>query len=480
MSFAKHPRTLAISRSNNAVRMRLSICCAGIFIWIFLYSVSIAEQPGDSPRVLRSGNTARVKVVVEAKGELQLTAESEAQPSPKKLPMKAIGNLTYDEVAVSATKSNDRVARYYHEAKAQLSVSERPSESRLRADRRYILCDSTDDAAELYSTTGALTRDELELITVPGNSAMIDQLLPSAIASIEVSQEWTHDDDLLAKLLNLHAVTANDVKSKAVAIEDNLIRMEIAGNIVGSVDGVLTDIEINGKYNFDRQKKCITWFATTIKEDRAVGPTTPGFQVEARVRVAIDPDADSSFAAQTVQTAPGGPAAGMQLLEFEPKDSTFALTHDRRWHVLSQQPKYAVLRFVEDGQTIAQCNLREIPVAGKAKPVTLDSFKMDAVKGLAKSQPQIVSANESTNPAGMKVFRVQIAGTVSNAAVQWIYHLAIDKKGRGVSYVFTMAADLAEQFGAADMEITSTLKFSETDDTEVRMVELRTENGVSR
>ena len=373
--------------------------------------------------------------------------------------MKAIGNLTYDEKVVDSAESNARIARYYHEAKAQLSVSERPLENGLREDRRFVFCENTD----LYSPTGGLTRDELELLTVPANSAAIDELLPKEITKATPGQEWKHDDDLLALLLNLHAVTVNDAKSKIVKIEDGLVRMEIAGQVVGSVDGVLTDLNISGKYNFSISDECITWLAMTIKEDRSVGPTTPGFVVEARVRVAIDPHADSGFVDQAAQLAVTGPTAGLQLLEFEPQDSSFALMHDRKWHVLSEQPKYSVLRLVEDGQTIAQCNIREVGAQGKGKPITLDSFKLDVVKGIANAKPQIVSATESTNPAGVKIYRVQVAGNVANAAVQWIYHLAIGKDGRGVSYVFTMASDLAEQFGAADLEITATLRFNDGD-----------------
>ena len=103
MSFEKHPRTLVIPQSNNAAAIRLSIAAAGIFIWILLCSHVIAEEPGKS--ALRAGKTARVKVVVEAQGTLQLkSAKKENESAPKPLPMKAIGTVTYDEVAVRTAK----------------------------------------------------------------------------------------------------------------------------------------------------------------------------------------------------------------------------------------------------------------------------------------------------------------------------------------------------------------------------------------
>ena len=123
------------------------------------------------------------------------------------------------------------------------------------------------------------------------------------------------------------------------------------------------------------------------------------------MRVAIEPNVESSFADQVAQTAGTDTTAGLQLLEFEPQDSSFALMHGRKWHVLSKQPKFAVLRMVDEGQTIAQCNIREIAALPKEKRTTLESFKLDVVKGIANSRPQIVSATESTNPAGVRVYR---------------------------------------------------------------------------
>ncbi|MCA9214960.1 MAG: hypothetical protein KDB27_17935 [Planctomycetales bacterium] len=472
MHFATRCQTLAQSRSTNPALLRVSICAAGLFVWTLLCSYTLGDSKGEP-----LSKPARVKVVVEAQGDLTLAAEKEGQPDPKPVPMQVIANLTYDEVSVS-TDSSARTARYYHEAKAQLSVAKRPIENRLRADRRYVFCDSTDGKTSIYSSTGALSRNELELLTVPANSMVIDQLLPVDLRSDSEPKQghkWTQEAGTVAALLNLHAVTTSDVSSVIAEADDKLVRMRIAGQVSGSVDGVITELEIKGKYNFDREAKRITWLAMTIKETRAVGPTTPGFTVEARVRVAIEPAIDSTFTDQTVETSVVGSQAGLQVLELEPQDSTFAITLGRNWHLLSESPHVAVIRMVSNGQTVAQCNLRELPTTGQAKPVTLDSFKLDAMKGLTDASPQILSATESTNPSGLKVYRVQVAGTVGNAAVQWIYHLAIGEDGRGVSYVFTMAADQAEQFGAADHEITSSLRFRETTKEDVRMVELDVE-----
>ena len=80
MSFAKHPRTLAIPQTNNPLSIRLSITVTGIFVWILLCSFLISGETKLTNTALRSGKTARVKVVVEAQGELQLTTRKRRPP----------------------------------------------------------------------------------------------------------------------------------------------------------------------------------------------------------------------------------------------------------------------------------------------------------------------------------------------------------------------------------------------------------------
>lgn len=483
MSFAKPTRSLALSTVPNSTIIRLSIVIAAVFAWLLLCgslcaqsSEQVSEQVAGP---LREGRTVRVKVILEAVGELHpIASQADGDAAAQTLPMKAIANLAYDEVAVPTNNSISRSARYYHQAHAQLSVSSRPQEGRLRESVRYIFCDHNEEGTHLYSSAGALNRSELELITVPCNSAILDKLIPTELP--QNGDSWQHPDELIAQLLNLDAVTANDVSSSAIEIDDVIARMTIKGKVIGSVDGVITELDINGKYNLDRHAGYVSWIALTISEDRNVGPSVPGFKVDARIRVAVEEIADESFARQAIKSAVTGPSAGLQLIEFEPQDSSFTVLHGREWHVLSNSPKHAVLRMVNDGQTVAQCNMRELPIEGKSKALSLEKFQQEVVKGLSSANPQIVDATEAVNPAGLRVLRVQVSGIVSNATVQWIYHLATSDDGRGISYIFTMAGDQAEEFGVADLEFTSTLRFSDAGEKEPRMVELPRSKAMPR
>ena len=203
----------------------------------------------------------RIKTVLEAEGHLQI--HNKAKKDPTELPMRAVATIVYDEV-----HQDDKSVRYYHTAKAEIDVAKRPRKIELRSNRRHVVCQQENDSVELSCATGAITRDELELITVPCNSMLVNDLLPDK--PVSVGDTWTHDDTLLAELTNLDAVTGNDVVSKITAIQKNVVRIEINGKLIGSVDGVLSDIELKGKYNFDLKTKRINWLAWNIKEQRAI------------------------------------------------------------------------------------------------------------------------------------------------------------------------------------------------------------------
>ena len=390
----------------------------------------------------------RAKVVVEVQGHLLPQSDKKIQ-----LPLKAVANLVYDETRVGANRSE----RQYHQAETEIEVNKRVHSRKLRSDLETIICERRDGSIVLYSANGPLTRDELELLTVPLTSFSIDCLIPP---QKKVGHDWTLDDDQLANLLNLDAVTGSDVKCKVISVEQEIIRGEIAGSVVGSVDGIVCDVEIDGKFRFRRAQGAIDWIAVSINEKRAMGPTTPGFEVTARVRMAREAAPQGTTPPRTLATRAKTAPAENELLVYQPSDSNFKITHNRRWYVASERPGRSILRLVEDGITVAQCNLQQHPLNNEPQ-MTLKKFEESIKSALSKSNPQIVDASETTNEKGMRILRVLATGTVSNAGVQWIYYHILGEDGFGISCVFTMSTEDADRFAAGDFEITNSIEFVE-------------------
>ena len=63
----------------------------------------------------------------------------------------------------------------------------------------------------MFSPSGPLTQEELDLITIPANSLLVEQLLPDQ--DVAPGDKWQHNDDLLAALLNLDAIGHSEVST---------------------------------------------------------------------------------------------------------------------------------------------------------------------------------------------------------------------------------------------------------------------------
>ncbi|MDG2380541.1 MAG: hypothetical protein P8N76_02600 [Pirellulaceae bacterium] len=395
-----------------------------------------------------------MKVAYEVSG--RLFSQRGGKNKPKEHPLKAIGNFLYEERVLD--QQTGRSVRYFEEAKSDFQVDGRGNSSQLRDASRWIVVDPNELEDMFVCPTGALSRQELELIEFPGLSSLIERLLPQS--EQELNDTWKHDDTLLALLFNLDAVTVNAVQSELVKLEDGTAYMTLEGSIIGTVKGVVTEVKLTGKYNFDVQSALINWVAITIEEQREIGASTPGLNVKARLRMVRGPVKqpkhlhDQAIAAFDLRHGVQG-----GLLEHVNDEAGYAVLHNRRWHVFSESPTITVFRCVDDGRMLAQCNISALPPVSKKKPLTMHKFQQDISMVLGDSVTQIVDAKKSTNKKGQKILRVVAAGTVDQAPILWIYYHVTHTDGRRVSCVFTMGATDVEQFGGEDLALTSSIRF---------------------
>jgi hypothetical protein len=334
---------------------------------------------------------------------------------------------------------------------------------------RWIVVNPGDSGAGYYAPLGPLTRNELELVDVPGASYRINKLLPESPVSVD--EKWQPSDRLLAQILGLENVTANEVQSQVTGADDETVRMSMSGKLIGSVKGVVTDVELTGKYNYSRKDKRIVWLALSIKENREIGVSTPGLNVTARLRMLFAPNAELQHLDQQAIDRFGRPTQKPgTLLEHTSDSGDFSLLHDRRWHVFTERPSMTVLRCIEDDRMIAQCNIRVLPAIGDL--LTMAKFQQDIRQAVGDSIEQIVDSQETTTGKGDKVLRVVAAGTASSAPIQWVYYHVTHQDGRRLSCVFTLSADDIERFGAEDLALIDSLSFL-TPEEQAKVTEAR-------
>ncbi len=411
---------------------------------------------------IAQGDLQRVQIQFELDGTLALKS---AAKGPVKLPVQVKAHLVYDEQvmqgATATTPWARSTVRHYDTAKATIKFRDEAVSPQLREDRRIIGASaaSADDVV-LYSPLGPLDRDELNLVDVPANSAVIDGLLPNR--TVAVGETWKLKSDLLPALLGIDAISRHDIQLKLDRIDGNLAVVHAQGSVSGASGGVATEIKLALKLSFDLTRKRVSWFAMSLKENRSIGHAQPGIEATVRVQMALakrssaptlHPDILGDLSLTADETA--------RLIEFASPVGGFELLLSRKWHEMVDRKDVSVLRLVDRGDLIAQCNISALPPMEDGVPFTLVDFQQDVKKVLDKSFGEFVTANESVNENGLHVMRIAANGMISDLSINWVYYHITNNEGQRASCVFTYESDLTDRFGAIDQAVISSFRFRE-------------------
>ncbi len=404
-----------------------------------------------------AGRIQQVHTVVEVQGQLAINSDGK---SVRHIPMEAKADLRFVEkfFPKAGGAGGLRTVRHYTTAGAEIRIQQSRISQTLRDDRRLIAAHFSDPAS-LVSLSGPLTREELELIDTAGSSAFLDLLLPGK--AIPLGGTWNLTDGAVVQLLGLEAVGQQDVVATLSKIDDGLAIISLAGKISGAVGGTSTEIDLEGKVNFDVQQKTVSWLVLQYQEKRAIGHAQPGYDATIRIRVQTQPtEAPPELADPMLAKLLSKDQAGQSLLEFKAEKAGIEFLQDRRWRVMVDRFDTVILRLIDRGDLIAQCNLTRLSALAKGKQLALAEFQRDVEQTLGKNLGQIVEATQSQNDRGLRVLRITVSGTASELPIQWLYYHVSDDKGQRASLVFTMESKLVERFALIDRELVENLELT--------------------
>ena len=250
-----------------------------------------------------------------------------------------------------------------------------------------------------------MTDNELELIDVQGNSLLMDGFLPDK--PMAVGDTWKPSEKLMAEFLGLDEVGQTDVQSTLKEVTDSVARFEMAGNVAGAAEGVSTAIEIKARYRYDLNRKRIDWLGMVVREQRNRSPVAFGIDVGAQLQMTIFPaEKSEGFDEAELKNLPTQASADLMRLSLVSKQGRWEITHDRSWHVYRDQEGISVLRRIEQGELIAQCNLSSLPQGKPDKLVSLEEFQEDVTRALGKEFKEFVEAGQSADESNRRVLRV--------------------------------------------------------------------------
>ena len=360
-----------------------------------------------------------------------------------------------------------RAIRHYEQARASIQAGDQISNSSLRNSQRLVVAHGQLEGVELFSPSGPLTYNELELLHVPGDSLAVLGLLPDS--AVELDESWKAPVWALPLVTGLEAVEKGDLTCRLESVKANVARIGFQGEIVGAAVGAVAEINVEGHLLYDRDHKLVSRIEVRQTEKRAIGAVSPGLDVVARVAVSRQiAEQPTRLTEKDLTGLPVEPNAANRLLMLEAPAWNLRIYHDRRWHLFHQSSEVALLRLLDQGGFIAQCNIKKLPQAEPGQHVSEEQFQTDIRQTLGKNFQQIVQSEKLKLKDGLYVFRVVAVGSVDRLneknepesnPMQWIYYLVANSDGRQVSFVFSVDPQQAKDLENRDLSMVAGVEF---------------------
>lgn len=430
---------------------------------LVLLALTAQSAPGsaDSSVTLQSarkpGTIDRVALKLEIGGDMNERVDGNVESTK----MSVVCDLGFDEKTLeipSGGKGPWRSVRHYDAISAVIKLADDGFKPQLRPGRRLMGVEVDSPTITYFSPHGPLNADELELVTIVGDSLLLDRLLPEK--QVAKGDSWKLPDSLLVAMLNLDAASKTNVRSVVTKITETAVNMQMEGNVQGAFGGVSTEIALKAKYRFNRKTKRVDWLGLLVKEQRDIGHVEPGFDVVVRLQLTVTPKADSpDLTDEAIAGLVLEPTATLRELAYESPQGGYRFMHARNWYIKDAHRDRVTLRMLDRGDLVAQCNVSALPKLPPGKEVPLSEFQSDVQKALDKNFGQFVEARQSANEAGYRIYRVVAQGTASDLPIQWNYYLVADQQGRRVAFAFAVESDLVKRLNKNDEKLVNSLRF---------------------
>ena len=135
------------------------------------------------------------------------------------------------------------------------------------------------------------------------------------------------------------------------------------------------------------------------------------------------------------------------------------IRYGRDWHVFHQSEQSTVLRLLDKGSLISQCNISRIPAVAPGRHTPEERFQADIRIALGDKLAEIERAEQLETTDGRFLYRVTGVGDSNGEPMHWIYYLCAGPDGRQASFVFAVESKLLDQLANRDVEIVRSLEF---------------------
>ncbi len=335
--------------------------------------------------------------LVSRQGGLKLPVRSEAQFDYEERYHRSPGS---DALRSNETRDADAatyvgmIERYYHQAERHSELNRRQQNTTLRDSVRSTFVRRELLPEVVYSAADYFQRDELELLHLPICSAALDELLPST--AVKVGESYAPSSEVMMSLLNLSAVQSTDVIAEMVSITESEARIKFRGDVQGSVDGVPTIVRVAGKLTFNRDQNTCTWLAMAIHETREPGKAEPGFDVAGTIKMIRKPISEPIGLCSDKPTLEIASPIPEQRLFVEIRSDRLGIEAlmDRNWRMMTDIAGAAMMRRIDNEQSVAQCDFRPLAGLQPGQQWTLEALQEDVKRTLGNQLTGLTGADQ--------------------------------------------------------------------------------------
>jgi hypothetical protein len=350
-----------------------------------------------------------------------------------------------------------RSFRHYDQARSRIRVREQTSLPELRPDRRRVVVQADRAGLLYYSPAGPMTSQEIELLPSLGDPLLVAALLPGR--EVSVGETWTPEPWVGPAIAGTEVSFNSSLTCRLQSVDDGQAIIAIDGKISGAAKGATTETTLAGTLQFDVAARSVAAAELKQTEKRSVGPVTPGMTLSLTAKLTKTP------APETAQIA----TAEVASIPFEPARDDLRIEHrlpfdarlvcDREWMAFKQTGSLLVLRLLDHGGMVAQCNVAPAPKVRPGERTPEEQFQQDIRASLGDQLTEIIAAEELKGPTARKLYRVTAKGKADESEMVWRYYLASDPDGRQAAFVFTAEASQLARLGDRDLDVVDSLEF---------------------
>ena len=258
----------------------------------------------------------------------------------------------------------------------------------------------------VFSPAGPLSWSELELVQGVGDPIALADLLPEQ--PVAVGDHWKVRDSAAKVMSGYDTITSSNLEATLESADESKARIRLKGRVEGSAFGGSGKIGCDGFASYDREAARLEHLDLNRVETRQAGPVEAGLDMKSTLivtRHAAQPPEELSDSGLTGLSLAYRPES--ELLQVIVPGGRAMLLADRSWHIFWEDSRMAILKRLDGGRVVVQCNLMVGPQAGKGRHQDPAQFQEDIRRGLKDRFVQFLGAGKSA------AARTAVSGTGS-------------------------------------------------------------------